>query len=59
MDGIVGNIFQICNGQDLFQIKEKSAPLLYFMAKNHPFIDSNKKRGALAFIWFLKKAKEN
>ena len=26
------------------------------MVKNHPFIDGNKRNGALAFIWFLRKA---
>jgi prophage maintenance system killer protein len=26
------------------------------MVKNHPFIDGNKRSGAFAFVWFLKKA---
>lgn len=25
------------------------------MVKNHPFIDGNKRSGAFAFIWFLRK----
>jgi prophage maintenance system killer protein len=29
---------------------------LYFMVKNHPFTDGNKRNGAFAFIWFLGKA---
>ena len=29
---------------------------MYFMVKNHPFVDGNKRSGAFAFIWFLKKA---
>ena len=29
--------------------------LLYFIVKNHPFIDGNKRCGAFAFIWFLQK----
>ena len=55
--GIIGNIFQSFAGQDLYPtIEEKSAHLLYFMVKNHPFTDGNKRSGAFSFIWFLRKA---
>lgn len=27
------------------------------MVKNHPFVDGNKRSGAFAFVWFLKKAR--
>ena len=55
--GIVGNIFQSFGGKDLYPtVEEKSAHLLYFTVKNHPFTDGNKRSGAFAFIWFLKKA---
>jgi prophage maintenance system killer protein len=37
--------------------EEKAAHLLYFMVKNHPFTDGNKRSGAFAFVWFLRKAK--
>ena len=30
--------------------------MLYFIVKNHPFNDGNKRSGAFAFIWFLQKA---
>jgi len=57
VSGIVGNIFQTFGGQDVYPtIEDKSAHLLYFMVKNHPFTDGNKRSGAFAFIWFLKKA---
>ena len=57
VSGIIGNIFQTFGGQDLYStIEEKSAHLLYFMVKNHPFTDGNKRNGAFAFIWFLRKA---
>ena len=57
IDGILGNVFQSFNGKDLYPtIEEKSAHLLYFIVKNHPFIDGNKRSGAFAFVWFLKKA---
>ena len=57
IDGILGNVFQSFNGKDLYPtIEEKSAHLLYFIVKNHPFIDGNKCSVAFAFVWFLKKA---
>jgi death-on-curing family protein len=55
--GIVGNVFQTVFGKDAYStIEEKSAHLLYFIIKNHPFTDGNKRSGAFAFIWFLQKA---
>lgn len=38
-------------------MEEKAAHLLYFMVKNHPFLDGNKRSGAFAFVWFLRKAR--
>ncbi len=58
VEGIVGNIIQSFGGKDLYPtIEEKAAHLLYFMVKDHPFIDGNKRSGAWAFLWFLQKAK--
>jgi prophage maintenance system killer protein len=55
--GIVGNIFQTFGGEDVYPtVEEKAAHLLYFMVKNHPYADGNKRSGAFAFIWFLKQA---
>lgn len=55
--GIVGSVFQSVFGQDAYPSpEEKAANLLYFMVKNHPFVDGNKRSGAFAFIWFLRKA---
>lgn len=57
VDGILGNVFQSFDGKDLYPtIEEKAAHLLYFIVKNHPFVDGNKRSGAFAFVWFLKKA---
>ena len=54
--GIVGNIFQSVLGKDAYpSTEEKAAHLLYFMVKNHPFVDGNKRSGAFAFVWFLRK----
>ena len=38
-------------------VEERAAHLLYFIIKNHPFVDGNKRTGAYAFIWYLQKAK--
>lgn len=52
---ILGNIFASFDGADLYPtLEEKSAHLLYFIIKNHPFIDGNKRSGAYSFIWFLR-----
>lgn len=57
-NGIVGNIFQSFGGKELYPtLEEKAAHLLYFIVKNHPFIDGNKRSGAFAFVWFLRQAK--
>ncbi|MBI2426898.1 MAG: virulence protein RhuM/Fic/DOC family protein [Candidatus Kerfeldbacteria bacterium] len=54
--GIVGNIMQSFAGKAVYpSIEEKAAHLLYFMVKNHPSTDGNKRCGAFAFIWFLRK----
>ena len=55
--GIVGNVMQSFAGKSLYPtVEEKAAHLLYFIIKNHPLIDGNKRSGAFAFVWFLKKA---
>ena len=56
-DGIAGNIFQSFGGKDLYPaLEDKAAHLLYFMVKDYPFTDGNKRSGAFAFVWLLKKA---
>jgi prophage maintenance system killer protein len=55
--GIVGNVMQSFGGKELYPTaEEKAAHLLYFMVKNHPFSDGNKRSGAYAFVWFLRHA---
>ncbi len=52
--GIFGNISQSFGGQALYpSIEEKAAHLLYFVVKNHPFSDGNKRTGAFLFLRFL------
>ncbi|AEA45119.1 virulence protein RhuM/Fic/DOC family protein [Fluviicola taffensis] len=56
--GILGNIIQSFDGQYVYSsIEEQAAHLLYFIIKNHPFSDGNKRIGAFLFIWFLEKNK--
>lgn len=58
LESIFGNIMQSFGGIDLYpSVEEKASNLLYFMIKNHPFIDGNKRSGAYSFIWFLQKNK--
>lgn len=53
-EGILGNIIQSFAGEYLYpSIEEQAAHLLYFIIKNHPFSDGNKRIGAFMFIWFL------
>jgi prophage maintenance system killer protein/prophage antirepressor-like protein len=56
IEGIIGNVMQAFGGKDLYpSIEEKAAQLLYFVVKNHPFFDGNKRSGAFSFVWFLKR----
>lgn len=52
--GILGNINQTFDGKDLYpSAEEKAACLLYFVIKDHPFSDGNKRIGSLLFLLFL------
>jgi prophage maintenance system killer protein len=54
LKGILGSINQTFGGNDLYPtIEEKAAHLLYFIIKDHPFIDGKNRIGSLLFIWFL------
>ncbi len=58
IEGILGNVMQSFGGRPVYRsAEERAANLLYFMVKNHPFTDGNKRSGAFAFVWFLRKAK--
>ncbi|MHB9019438.1 MAG: RhuM family protein [Minisyncoccota bacterium] len=55
--GIVGNVMQVLSGGEVYPtLEEKAAHLFYFMVKDHPFVDGNKRIGAYVFIWFLRQA---
>ena len=53
-EGSLTAIFQSFGGKDLYpSTQEKAANLLYFVIKDHPFYDGNKRIGSLLFILFL------
>ena len=53
--GIIGAVQQTFGGNDLYPgIEEKAAHLLYFVIKDHPFTDGNKRIGSFLFLLFLK-----
>ncbi len=52
--GILGNLDQTFGGQDLYaSLEDKAAHLLYFVIKDHPFSDGNKRIGSFLFLVFL------
>lgn len=52
--GSIEGIYQSYDGKELYPtIAEKAAHLLYFVIKDHPFYDGNKRIGSLLFIVFL------
>ncbi len=52
---ILGNLNQAFGGQELYaSVEEKASHLLYFVIKDHPFSDGNKRIGAFLFLLFLK-----
>lgn len=57
-EGTLKSIVQTFDGIYLYpSIEEQAAHLLYFIIKNHPFSDGNKRIGAFLFVWFLEKNK--
>ena len=52
--GCIGNIYQTFDGQELYPtLEEKAANLLYFVTKDHSFLDGNKRIAAAMFLYFL------
>ncbi len=54
LKGILGNVEQTMFGEPLYRNREeKAAHLLYFLVKDHPFTDGNKRIGSLLFLLYL------
>jgi prophage maintenance system killer protein len=55
-EGIIGALHQTFDKKELYEsIEEKAAHLLYFVIKDHPFTDGNKRIGSFLFIVYLAK----
>jgi prophage maintenance system killer protein len=53
---ILGNIEQTWGGAPVYpNVEVRAAHLLYFIVKNHPFFDGNKRIGSLLFLHYLDK----
>ena len=54
----ISSIYQSIDGKDAYpSVEEKAAHLLYFVTKNHSFIDGNKRIAATLFVHFLNQNK--
>lgn len=54
LSAVLGNLDQSVFGEPAYpSIEAKAAHLLYFVVKNHPFSDGNKRSGAFLFVDFL------
>ncbi|MDF1653911.1 MAG: virulence protein RhuM/Fic/DOC family protein [Coxiellaceae bacterium] len=55
LESILGNIEQTFDGEALYATSEqRAAHLFYFVIKDHPFSDGNKRIGCLIFLLYLK-----
>lgn len=53
-EALLGNLDQTVFGEPAYpSVEAKAAHLLYFVIKNHPFADGNKRSGAFLFVDFL------
>jgi prophage maintenance system killer protein len=56
LPGSLGAVMQSFDDRDLYPSREeKAAHLLYFLVKNHHFVDGNKRIAAALFLWFMEK----
>lgn len=56
LSALLGNLDQSVFGEPAYpSVEAKAAHLLYFVIKNHPFADGNKRSGAFLFVDFLYK----
>ena len=54
LKGIINNLYQTFGGVELYpSIEDKASNLLYFIIKDHPFNDGNKRSASFMFIYFL------
>jgi prophage maintenance system killer protein len=55
-EGSLQAVMQTFDGREVYpSLEEKAAHLLYFLVKNHSFVDGNKRIAAALFLWFMEK----
>ena len=55
-EGIIKGLYQSFGGKELYpSIEDKASHLLYFIIKDHPFSDGNKRSAAFLFVYLLDK----
>lgn len=56
LEGIIKGLYQTFDGKELYPtVEEKAAHLLYFVIKDHPFVDGNKRIASFLFVYYLDK----
>jgi prophage maintenance system killer protein/prophage antirepressor-like protein len=56
LQGIINNLYQTFGGVELYpSVEDKASHLLYFIIKDHPFNDGNKRSASFLFVYFLDK----
>lgn len=54
LEGLLGNLEQTFGGEPLYpSVEARAAHLLYFVIKDHPFSDGNKRIGSFLFLHYL------
>jgi prophage maintenance system killer protein len=52
-ESIIGALNQTFAGKELYpSVEQKASHLLYFVIKDHPFADGNKRLGSFLFVYF-------
>ncbi|MBU4299076.1 virulence RhuM family protein [Patescibacteria group bacterium] len=55
----LGSIYQTFDRKEVYSsLEEKAAHFLYFVIKDHPFVDGNKRIGSFLFVYFLDRNNE-
>lgn len=56
LESALGAVMQSAGGKNVYpSLEEKAAHMLYFLVKNHAFVDGNKRIAAALFLWFLER----
>lgn len=56
LESALGAVMQTFDGREVYpSLEEKASHLLYFLVKNHAFVDGNKRIAAALFLWFLER----